>query len=76
MRLSEFAVAVADEFGDYGRVITRDLVLGEVGGLTAEQAIAKGVPAREVWLALCRAADVPPERWHGVGQVKPDTPKR
>ena len=71
MRLSEFRLAVSDEFGDYGRVITRDLVLGEVGGFTADEAIAKGIPAREIWLALCRAADVPPARWHGVGQREP-----
>jgi hypothetical protein len=68
VRLSEFRIAVAEEFGEaYGRVITRDLVLDAVGGLTADQAIAKGVPARSVWLALCDASDVPPERRYGVG---------
>lgn len=71
MRLSEFRLAVSDEFGDYGRVITRDLVLGDIGGLTADEAVAKGIPAREIWLALCRAADVPPSRWYGVGQREP-----
>ncbi len=68
MRLSEFRTAVADEFGDYGPVIMRDLVLTAVGGLTADEAIAGGVPPRDVWLALCDAADVPPHRRHGVGQ--------
>ena len=72
MKLSEFWLAVSDEFGDgYGRVITHDLVLGEIGGLTAEQAIAAGVNTREIWLALCRAADVPESRWYGVGQREP-----
>ena len=72
MRLSEFWLAISDEFGEtYGRVLTRDLVLGEVGGLTAEQAIQAGVPVRSIWLALCRASDVPPERWYGVGQRQP-----
>lgn len=72
MRLSEFWVAVADEFGaDYGRVLTHDLVLGPVGGLTAEQAITKGIDTREIWLALCDATDVPPERRYGVGQREP-----
>ena len=72
MRLSEFWLAVSDEFGDaYGRVLTRDLVLGDIGGLTAEQAIAKGVNTREIWLALCRATDVPESRWYGVGQREP-----
>ena len=49
MRLSEFWIAVADEFGEaYGRVVTSDLVLGDVGGLTAEQAIKAGVPVRSI----------------------------
>ena len=68
MRLSEFRIAVTDEFGEsYGRVITHDLVLGDVGGLTAEQAIKAGVPPRSIWLALCDASDVPEERRYGVG---------
>ena len=72
MRLSEFWLAVSDEFGDaYGRILTHDLVLGEIGGLTAEQAIKAGTNTREIWLALCRTMDVPPARWHGVGQREP-----
>jgi hypothetical protein len=72
VRLSEFWQAVSDEFGDaYGRVLTRDLVLGDTGGMTAEQAIAKGIPTREIWVALCKAADVPQSRWYGVGQREP-----
>jgi hypothetical protein len=72
MRVSEFRTAVDDEFGaGYGRVLTHDLVLGDLGGRTADQALAAGVDAREVWLALCKAADVPPNRWHGVGQREP-----
>jgi len=72
MRLSEFWRAVGDEFGDaYGRVLTHDLVLGSVGGRTAEQALKAGVPARAVWLALCEANDVPDSRRFGVGQREP-----
>ena len=68
MRLSEFRIAVEDEFGEaYGRVITRDLVLGPVGGLTADQAIKAGVAPRAIWNALCDASDVPAERRYGVG---------
>lgn len=75
MRLSEFWLAVSDEFGaDYGRVITNDLVLGEIGGLTAQQAIRAGIATREIWLALCRATDVPESRWYGVGQGEPKKP--
>jgi len=72
MRLSEFWLAVSDEFGpEYSRVLTSDLVLGEIGGLTAEQGIARGVPPREIWLALCEAMDVPANRRYGVGQREP-----
>lgn len=72
MRLSEFWTAVDDEFGpSYGRTLTHDLVLGELGGVTAEQALEKGHGIRATWLALCRAADVPESRWHGVGQRLP-----
>ncbi len=71
MRLSEFWTAVTDEFGQaYGRTLTHDLVLGDLGDLTSEQAIAKGMTTREIWLALCRATDVPESRWYGRG-VKP-----
>lgn len=72
MRLSEFRRAIADEYGAaYGSVLTNDLVLVELADRTAEQAIADGVPAREIWLALCRATGVPPARWYGVGLPKP-----
>lgn len=75
MRVSEFWLAVSDEFGAaYGRVLTQDLVLGDIGGLTAVQAITAGVPARAIWLALCEATDVPPERRVGVGQREPKKP--
>ena len=63
---------MSDEFGpEYGRVLTSDLVLGEIGGLTAQQCIAKGVAPREIWLALCEAMDVPANRRYGVGQREP-----
>jgi hypothetical protein len=72
VRLSEFWLAVGDEFGDaYGRVLTTDLVLEEIGGLTAEQAIRAGTSVRAIWIALCRATDVPSNRWYGVGQREP-----
>ncbi|MEO6827974.1 MAG: DUF3046 domain-containing protein [Microbacteriaceae bacterium] len=71
MRLSEFWLAVSDEFGpEYGRVLTGDLVLVELNDQSAEQALAAGVPAREVWLALCRATDVPKSHWYGAGLSK------
>lgn len=68
MRLSEFRRAVVDEFGDsYGDALVRDLVLDNLGDLTAQQALVQGIPARKVWQALCLACDVPQSRQHGVG---------
>lgn len=72
MRLSEFWYAVGAEFGDaYGRVLADDLVISELGERTAVAALKGGVPARTVWLALCRASDVPESRWHGAGLPTP-----
>jgi hypothetical protein len=71
MRRSEFDRAVRDEFGRQGSALTTDLVLSKVGDRTAAQALDAGVPAREVWLALCAEMDVPLERRHGVGRLEP-----
>ena len=75
MRRSEFLYAVGSEFGEaYGRVVTSDVVIAELGDRTADAAIKAGIPARTVWLALCKAMDVPPARWHGVGLPEPAKP--
>ncbi len=72
VRLSEFRRAVKAEFGEsYGAALTRDLVLDDLGNLTADEALRVGMPARDVWLALCRANDVPEARRHGVGMREP-----
>jgi len=72
MKLSEFQRAIVDEFGSgYGQALTTDLVLGELGGRTAQQAIDAGIPPREVWLALCREAGVPRSHWYGAGKPAP-----
>ncbi|HEU5222841.1 MAG TPA: DUF3046 domain-containing protein [Candidatus Lumbricidophila sp.] len=71
MKLQEFERAVRDEFGaGYGAVVRRDLVLPDFGG-TADEALGRGIPARDVWLALCQATDVPPARWYGAGRPAP-----
>lgn len=71
MKLSEFEVALAEEFGAFGRVLRRDTVIVALGNRTPDEALAAGVPTREVWFALCAAQDVPPQRWHGAGRPKP-----
>ena len=73
MRRSEFDRAVLDEFGPQAGTLVVDLVLSRVGDRTAAEALAAGVPAREVWLALCAETDVPLERRYGVGRLEPNS---
>ncbi|WP_375399649.1 DUF3046 domain-containing protein [uncultured Amnibacterium sp.] len=69
MKISEFRRAVDDEFGPVqGRVLVNELVVDELDGRTATAALAQGVSTSDVWIALCRANDVPRERWHGRGR--------
>lgn len=71
MRLSEFQVAVREEFGEvYSGVLLRDHWLSRLAG-TAQDALDRGVPAREVWEALCEDLQVPLERRHGRGLREP-----
>jgi hypothetical protein len=66
VRLSQFWTFLEDEFGPtYAASLARDLALDPLQGRTAEQALAAGIPARQVWFALCDALDVPPDRRHG-----------
>lgn len=71
MRAREFRHAVEAEFGARADALLQDLVIGELGDRTPREALDGGVPAGEVWLALCRAVGVPQERWHGVGLREP-----
>lgn len=65
MRRSEFAELADHVFGPVlARTYTHDLVLEEVGGVTAVEALERGVAVRAVWSALCDAMDVPESaRW-------------
>lgn len=58
-----------DEFGsEYAAVLVRDLVLTELDDRTGQQALAEGVDPKDVWLAICRAQNVPEERWLGLNK--------
>jgi len=37
-------------------------VFAELGGNTVDQALALGLDPKRIWLAVCDAFDVPPER--------------
>lgn len=71
MRRSEFLRAVDAEFGGRGSSLVSDLILTQLAGRTADQALDAGVPPRDIWLALCAETDVPQERRHGAGRREP-----
>ncbi|AQY01322.1 hypothetical protein QE375_000822 [Microbacterium foliorum] len=71
MRRSEFLRAVDAEFGGRGSSLVSDLILTQLAGRTADQALDAGVPPRDIWLALCAETDVPQERRHGAGRLEP-----
>ncbi|WP_267420007.1 MULTISPECIES: DUF3046 domain-containing protein [unclassified Curtobacterium] len=72
MRVSEFWRAVDQVFGEaYGAVVARDVVLEDLGGRSAADAIAAGIDTRTVWDALCDSQDVPLDRRHGKGLIDP-----
>ena len=61
---------MSDEFGKaYAAVIETDLVLTELSDRTAKQCLSDGEDLREVWLAICRANNVPESRWHGLNKI-------
>jgi hypothetical protein len=69
MRLSKFRELMNEEFGEqYASVLIRDLVLRDLSDRTAEACIRDGEDLREVWLAVCRAENVPEARWHGTNK--------
>ncbi len=60
MRLTEFWRRMALLFGEgYAESWAADVVVDELGGRTVTEALADGVPAKEVWRAVCRSVEVP-----------------
>ena len=69
MRLSQFKELMNEEFGEqYATVLVRDLVLRDLGDRTADKCIADGEDPKDVWLAICKAENVPKDRWHGANK--------
>jgi Protein of unknown function (DUF3046) len=63
MRTTAFRTLMSDEFGELrAGSIARDHVFADLDGRTVEEALAAGVPPQRIWLAVCEAFDVPPER--------------
>lgn len=60
---------MTDEFGaEYSAVILSDLALTEMGDLTGQEALDAGLEPKDIWLAICKAQHVPPERWNGLNK--------
>jgi len=63
MRTTAFRTLMNDEFGELrAGSIARDHVFADLGGRTVEQALVAGVEPTRIWLAVCDAFDVPPQR--------------
>jgi Protein of unknown function (DUF3046) len=60
MRLTEFWRRMGLVFGEtYAQSWAADMTLAELDGRTVHAALAEGVPAKQVWAAVCLHADVP-----------------
>lgn len=60
MRLTEFWSRMEDALGsDYARYWASSHVIGELGQRTVDDALAAGVPAKQVWAAVWSTLDLP-----------------
>lgn len=63
VRITQFRRAIVEEFGQVrGQTLATDHVLSALGGRTANEALDAGVPAKQIWVALCEEFGVPVER--------------
>ncbi|AXB48562.1 DUF3046 domain-containing protein [Amycolatopsis albispora] len=63
MRITVFRRLMADEFGPArAETLSKDHQFSGLGGRTVEQALAAGVPAKEIWQEVCVAFEIPAER--------------
>lgn len=59
MRLTDFWRRMDEAMGARADTFARDQVLTTLGDRTVEEALARGVDAREVWRAVHAALDLP-----------------
>ena len=63
MRITVFRRLMTEEFGRVrAEMLAKDHVLTALGGRTVDQALADGVPAKDIWRAVCDDFEVPVER--------------
>ena len=53
-------------FGQRASSVAQDHVFSALGGRTADQALAAGLPPRTVWRAVCEEFEVPAAMHHGL----------
>jgi len=60
MRHTEFWSRMEAALGPaYARSWAKQVVLGELGGRTAQEALTAGTPPKSVWAAVWRALELP-----------------
>ena len=60
MRLTEFWARMDDALGPaYARSWASMYVIGDLGSRTVDDALAAGVPPKEVWAAVWRVLELP-----------------
>ena len=63
MRITVFRSRMAQEFGDVrADMLARDHVFSSLGSRTVDQALEAGLPAKEIWRAVCEVFEIPPDR--------------
>ena len=63
MRHTEFWSRMDAALGSsYARSWARQQVMQELGGLTPQEALDRGVPPKQVWAAVWRTLGLPPEQ--------------
>jgi hypothetical protein len=63
VRQTHFWDRMREQLGPLTDSFAQDHVLGELGRRTVNQALAQGVAARDVWVAVCRELELPKSRW-------------
>ena len=63
MKHTEFWIRMDDALGaSYARSWASMFVLTDLGGRTVDEALAAGVPPKEVWAAVWRVLELPPNK--------------
>lgn len=63
MRITVFRRRMAEEFGEVrADMLARDHVFSVLGNRTVDDALDAGLPAKEIWRAVCETFEIPPER--------------